>query len=107
MALSTNQPAQAYLETMAERDALIARYIRPHPHEHGRAYAYIADTGPSVSAIIRSLLVGDRNLVEIARDWNVSEDAVRAAIAFYHRHKPYFDARFLLEDGQFESVFDE
>lgn len=105
MAIQADRTAFPDLDAFEKE--LIARYIRPHPHEHGRAYAYIVDTGPAVSAIIRDLLVGDRAIPALARGWGTTEDAVRAAIAFYHRHRPYFDARMLLEDDQFRSVFDE
>ena len=38
-----------------DEDNLIARYIKPHPHKFGRAYAYLFDSGPSVSTIVRGL----------------------------------------------------
>ncbi len=76
---------------------LITRYVVPHPGKRGRAYAYLEDTGPSVSAIVRGLRV-DPEIAEMAASWNISEEAVRAAVGFYRRHRAYIDARILLED---------
>ena len=101
MALTANLLTQAVPAGDVDADELIARYVRPHPIGHGRAYAVIAD-GPSVSAIIRHVMVEDTDVAKTAKSWHMPEDAVRAALAFYQRHEPYFEARILLEDDDFD-----
>ena len=107
MTVPTRQWTVDEVPETEDEEQLIARYIKPHPHKHGRAYAYLFDFGPSVSAIIRALQAGNGEVAETAASWNVPEDAVRAAIAFYRRHREYIDARHLLEDDQFESELAE
>lgn len=84
-------------EVVPNEADLIARYIGPKSGDEGRAYARLDATGPSVSAIIRSLM-GNPSVAATAATWNVPEDAVRAAIGFYRRYRAYVDARILLED---------
>ena len=76
---------------------LIARYIRPHPDGLGRAYAYLAD-GPPVAGVVRALREYGGDIGKTAASWGVSEEGVRAVLAFYRRHRPYFEALILLED---------
>ena len=41
-------------------------------------------------------LLGDEQVIEqVARDYDVSREAVEAAIAYYRQHKPLIDARLL------------
>lgn len=84
---------------------LIARYIGPKPGKRGRAYAHLPATGPSVAAIVRSLMV-DPDIAEAAAAWGIPEEAVRAAIAFYRRHRAFIDARILLEDDAWTDPHD-
>ncbi len=93
-------------EAAPDEDDLIARYIGPHPDKRGRAYARLRDYGPSVSAIIRDLKA-DRPFVETAASWELPDDAVRAAIAFYRQHRAFVDARILLEDDEWSDWFDQ
>ena len=93
-------------EESPDREAeLIARYIKPHPDDRGRAYAYFPDYGHSVSAIVRALGQPDGEIGRTATDWDMPEEAVRAAIAFYRRYREYIDARILLEDDWFDGDF--
>ena len=87
-----------------ERDELIARYIQPHPHEPGRANAYLPDRGCSVARIVRDLQAGD-GIVNVAATWDLPEDAVHAVIAFYYRNRAIIDARLLLEDDEWDPDF--
>ena len=45
-------------------------------------------------------LLGDEQVIEqVARDYDVSREAVEAAIAYYRQHKPLIDARLLANAG--------
>ena len=82
---------------MATRDEeLIAQHIDANPQGRGPAEARLAEYGTPVWALIAYLdaVKGDR--AAVAADYEVPEEAVAAAIAFYERHKPQIDARLLV-----------
>ncbi len=95
-------PSQHQLDRDQEdrETELIGRYIKPHPHKSGRAYAYFPDYGASVAAIVRDLAV-DGDVARTAAAWRMPEDAVRAAVGYHRRNRAFIDARILLEDDQF------
>ena len=97
-------------------EELIARHVEPHPARPGRAEWRLKERGVPVWAIIGALvltdnpaenqmvlsdeavvpLLGDEQVIEqVARDYDVSREAVEAAIAYYRQHKPLIDARLL------------
>lgn len=84
---------------------LIDRYIKPHPSDRGRTYAYFPDHGHSVSAVVRALRMQDGDIGQTAADWELPEEAVRAVVAFYRRYRDYIDARILIEDDWFDGDF--
>ena len=92
-------------ETLDGEAELIARYIKPHPSDRGRAYAWFPAYGHSVAAIVRALRSRGGDVNETAADWEMPEEAVRAAIAFYRRHRALIDARILIEDDRFDRDF--
>jgi hypothetical protein len=84
-----------------EADALIAQYIRGDPARHGRDRARTGSeewTTP-VWQVIAYLQAA--NIPTVAYEYDVSEEAVRAAIAYYRRHRALIDARILLQNEQF------
>jgi len=89
--------------TTEQEGALIARHVLPHPHEPGRANAYLAPGGPSVAAVIRSLRADGGKIGATASSWQITDEAVRAAIAYYRRHRAVIDARLLLEDDAWDA----
>ena len=86
--------------------ALIARYIKPDPDRPGRAYAYFPDYGYSVARIIRDVNSANGDIAATARHWEMPDDAVRAAVAFYRRYRDFIDARILIEDDPYTSDFE-
>ena len=85
-------------ETIDGEAELIARYVKPHPSDRGRAYAWLPAYGQSVAAIVRGIRAREGDIGQLREDWELPKEAVRAAIAFYRRHRPFIDARILLED---------
>lgn len=80
-----------------ENKPLIARYIELGP-EHSVSGARLRDSGVSVSTIIR-LLNSGADFSEVAREYEIPEEAVKAAEAFYQvpENKEIIDAKLLLE----------
>ena len=78
----------------ATADALIAKYIEQDPHRRSRHHARIADRGVAVWALIGYLR--GATVSGTARDNELPEEAVLAAIAFYQRHRDLIDAKLLL-----------
>jgi uncharacterized protein (DUF433 family) len=65
----------------ATAEAPIAKHIEPNPHRRGRHHARIAGRGVAVWALIGYLR--DATVAETARDYELPEEAVLAAIAYY------------------------
>jgi uncharacterized protein (DUF433 family) len=87
------------LTAQAEREAqaLIERHIAPDPAGRGAAYARLRDYGTPVWALIGYLggaAAGD--VEQAAADYGIPGEAVRAALAYYARHKALIDAKLLL-----------
>ena len=80
-----------------EDQALIERHIAPDPAGRGAAYARLKGYGTPVWALIGYLGGGAKGDVErAATDYEVPPEAVRAALAYYRRHKALIDAKLLL-----------
>ncbi|MEA2524716.1 MAG: hypothetical protein QOF73_1943 [Thermomicrobiales bacterium] len=87
----------------SEADELIARYIRNDPHRHGRDRVRTGSDDRSIPVwlAISYLRGADENAAAAAYD--LSTEAILAAIAYYRRHRALIDARILLQDEQFVS----
>jgi uncharacterized protein (DUF433 family) len=88
---------------ISEQDAeeLIAHYIRKDPNRHGRDRARTGTDEGTVSVwIVISYLKG-ADIAEVAHAYDVPEDAIIAAIAYYRRHRELIDARLLLQNESF------
>jgi uncharacterized protein (DUF433 family) len=80
--------------TAADEEKLIAKWIEPNPHRPGADEVRIKDYGMSVWAIVGYLDAGtDEELAAIARGFRVPIEVVRAAVAYYRRHKDVLDNR--------------
>lgn len=77
-------------------DALITKYIGPHPSKPGLMNAWLKERGVPVWAIIGHLEVVEGDADQAASDYAVPREAIDAALAYYERYKPYIDARLLL-----------
>jgi uncharacterized protein (DUF433 family) len=82
-------------DTKGNDDALIARYIEPHPAKPGIVNYSLRgqDGGYPVWAIIGDLAPGILSEEDIMREFRISRDALNAVLAFYARHKEVIDAR--------------
>jgi hypothetical protein len=87
---------------------LVPRYIAPDPVHPGEANVIVQPEGVSVWAVIGSMqaaspsndrpgyfdrFIGDSVIRETAADYGIPEDAVRAAVAYYYRHKAAIDTQ--------------
>lgn len=79
--------------TETDADALIARYIIPHPWRAGRANYVLEESGISVWAIIASLRLGDGNFDGTAAMYGIPREQVEAVWAYYLRHREVVDDR--------------
>jgi uncharacterized protein (DUF433 family) len=72
---------------MATPDAVVARYIEPHPRKRDPAEARVAPSGTPVWSLIGHLIGVDRDRERAARDYDLPVAAVDAAIAYYQAHE--------------------
>ncbi len=80
-----------------EAQALIERYIHVDGFGRGPADARLTEYGTPVWALV-GYYFGDagRDLQRVAEDYEIPIDAARAALAYYHEHRPALDARLTL-----------
>jgi uncharacterized protein (DUF433 family) len=79
--------------TDREMDALIARYIGPHPARPGRDEYWLSDAGVPVWAVVGAYKAEEGNADEVAAAYHLSRDEVDAALAYYARHRELIDNR--------------
>lgn len=72
---------------------LSSEYIELNPDSPSPADARLRTYGISVWAIIGYLEAVHDDLARVAADYDIPLDAVRAALAYYRRHKAVIDAR--------------
>ena len=65
----------------------------------GRADARLKESGVSVWAIVAYLDVYDGDVDKVADHFELSQDEMVAALAYYGRNKRYIDARVLLNQA--------
>lgn len=79
---------------VTEHEKLIERWIEPSPHRAGADEVRIKGCAVSVWAIIGYVSTGDEEeLAAIADGFRIPVDAVRAAVAYYERHRAVIDNR--------------
>ena len=80
---------------------LIERHVDPDPDRYpsGRADARLRDSGVSVWAIVAFLRVYRNDVDKVAEHFGLSREEVEAALGYYHRNKPYIDARVALNEA--------
>jgi uncharacterized protein (DUF433 family) len=74
-------------------DALIDAYVRIDPRRPDPGEARLAAYGYPVWILIDALTAADQDAARVARDYEIPADAVRAAVAFYRRHRDAIDAQ--------------
>lgn len=90
------------LATVSGPDELLGRYIEQDSHRPGADHARITDYGVSVRALITALSSGSICVGEVAKDYELPEEAVAAALLYYARHKDLIDARIAVSEAFFE-----
>lgn len=80
-------------EATRTQEELIARYIGRDPRKPGLDNSWLVDDGIPVWAIIGYWQGAAGNIEATARGFDISIDAVKAAVAFYERHQAVIDAR--------------
>ncbi len=78
------------MATIAEQS--IAQYIAPDPHRAGEQYAILRDEGIPVWALVAHLIGAAWNVRQAADDYELSLDAVEAAIVYYNLYRAAIDA---------------
>jgi uncharacterized protein (DUF433 family) len=77
-------------------DELIERYIQLGPEYSEVADAVVTEYWIPVWALIGHLHALDGNVLQTAREYDIPIELVRAANAFYLRHRDAIDARLAL-----------
>lgn len=93
----------SYEERLRQERALTARWIEPHPSKRGYAESVVVDNGTSVWVIINAWLASDGDSVQVKHLFRLSEEALRAALAYYRHHKHVIDARLALEEDEWSN----
>ena len=68
-------------------------------YPYGRADAWLRDSRVSIWAIVTYLNMYDGDVDEVARNHDLSQEEMAAALAYYRRYKKYVDARILLNEA--------
>lgn len=77
----------------AAADALIDAYVQADPRRPEPGEARLTAYGYPVWIVIDALAAVDQDVDRVARDYELPADAVRAAVAFYRRHREAIDAQ--------------
>lgn len=72
---------------------LIARWVEVDPHRPGYANARLREYGIHIWALIGHLPAAQGDVAQIAKDYHVPVDAVKAALAFYAEQRESIDAK--------------
>ncbi len=100
--------AAQLLDTLVARtddsggQVLMARWIERNPHKPWLDEARLVKSGVPVWALVGHLRSAGGGVAEAARAFDVPEEAVAAALAFYRRHRVVIDARIEANAAQLE-----
>ncbi len=72
---------------------LIERHIETDPYRPGPGDVRLAESGVSVWAVIGHLPSVDGDVARAAADYELSPEAMAAALAYYREHRAALDAR--------------
>jgi uncharacterized protein (DUF433 family) len=83
-----------------DEQQLIDKYVDLNYDRYGgRADARLKRSGVSVWAIVTYLGIYDGDVDEVAGIYDLSQEEMDAALAYYRRNKKYIDARILLNEA--------
>lgn len=83
---------------------LIDRYIAPARSGRGPEEATLSDSGTAVWALIGYWEGAGGDEKQVAVDYELPVDAVRAALAYYRRHAAVINARLAANDAALNPV---
>ena len=72
---------------------LIARHIETDPYHPGPGDVRLVESGVSVWAVIGHLPSVNGDAAQAAADYELSPEAMAAALAYYRKHRAAIDAR--------------
>lgn len=78
---------------MDDEQGLIARWIEQNPHRPGVGEARVIGYCVPVWALVGYRLMVDGDAERVADDYDLPQEAVTAALAYYRRHRAVIDAR--------------
>lgn len=70
-----------------DADDLIEKWIEPNPHRAGGGYARVKAYGVSVWILVSYLQGPGADIAKAAQDYDMPEEAVQAALAYYERNE--------------------
>ena len=76
-----------------EADQLVATYITQDPQRPGIYNAVVHPEGVPVWALAAHLRALDEDVAQVAAEYQLPQEAVEAALAYYHQHRDAIDAR--------------
>ena len=84
-------------------DQELAALIEQDPNRPGRHHARLTETGTQVRSVLGTWRRTKGNLAATAKEWDISEAAVQAAVRYYEQHRTLFDAFFLIQEEEWNA----
>jgi uncharacterized protein (DUF433 family) len=78
---------------------LVSALIEPDPYHPGPMDVVVRERHVPVWALVNYFVAVDGDTARVASDYDISTDAVRAALAYYKAHREIIDARLAANDG--------
>lgn len=91
--LAIAEPGPNAADEAAGEAALIERHVRLDPHGPAPADTRLVDSGVNIWALVAYRDANLAGLDAIAPAFGTSPEAIRAAFAFYRRHRDAIDGR--------------
>ncbi|MGH2557452.1 MAG: DUF433 domain-containing protein [Thermomicrobiales bacterium] len=88
------KPRKTYADEAT--DALIARHVELLSPLDTPDDARVIESSVRVTTVIQQLRDAGREVADVADSYHLSEEAVRAALAYYERHQKVIDAQITL-----------
>lgn len=83
----------------ATEQQLIATHVEPHPSKRGDAFWRLKESQVPVWAIVGALFPDLSNKAQVAADYQISDEAIDAAWAYYQQLRAAIDAWLLLNNA--------
>lgn len=87
------------MATSGTERQLIKAHVEPHPAKPGEVFWRLKQSQVPVWAIVAALFPDLSNKAQVAADYQISEEAIDAAWAYYQQHRAAIDAWLLLNNA--------